>query len=103
MPLYLSEPECAREVIGPNRIGDWRGIVAVLERKGFPKIDPLFGGRYFPAVRAWLDRYNELYRIVSAKPQQGRETWTKFKRAGSSGEPEKEAANVCQFGSHGRT
>jgi len=31
---------------------------AVLERDGLPKIDPLRGGRFWPAVRQWfLDRH----------------------------------------------
>jgi hypothetical protein len=71
--LYLSEPEIARFVLGPKRITEWRGIAAILERDGFPKVDPLFGGRYAPAVRAWLDAYNRVANITP--PRRGKERW----------------------------
>ena len=28
----------------------------MLEREGLPRVDPLMGGRYWPAVRAFWDR-----------------------------------------------
>jgi hypothetical protein len=39
-----------------------RGILPALETKyGFHRKQPLFGGRrYWPAVKAWLDKHNGL-------------------------------------------
>jgi len=54
--LYPNEAEIARLVLGSKRAKSWDGIAAVLERRGFPQVDPLFGGRYWPAVKAFLDR-----------------------------------------------
>src|ERR1700751_5836587 len=55
-PLYPDEAEIARRVLG-DRAREWPGKAAVLERDGLPKIDPLMGGRFWPAVRQWfLDR-----------------------------------------------
>jgi hypothetical protein len=56
--LYLSDAELIRRLGVPEKT--LRGILPALESKyGFPKKQPLFGGRrYWPAVRAWLDKHN---------------------------------------------
>jgi hypothetical protein len=52
----------------------WNGIAAVPEKRGFPQIGPLFGGRYWPAVNAFLDRRHG---VCSRSPREpdGEETW----------------------------
>jgi hypothetical protein len=65
-PLYPDEAEIARRVLG-GRAREWPGKVAVLERDGLPKIDPLMGGRFWPAVQQFfLDRHG-----VAAQPSHG--------------------------------
>lgn len=44
LPLFPSERDIALLVVGPERAKDWRGIAQTLEKRGFPKIDPLHGG-----------------------------------------------------------
>lgn len=101
MSLYLSEAEIAREILGTKRAHEWRALADILERDGFPKVDPIFGGRYMPAVRAWLDAYNRIGNIAPVR--RGRETWQdKPKPQGSSGERAK-AANVYPIGSRDPT
>ena len=56
MPLFPSEADIARAVLGPGRAQEWRCLAPSLERQGMPRVDPVFGGRYWPAVRAWMDR-----------------------------------------------
>ena len=58
--LYCTEEETAEFVLGPGRLRDWRDRAIILERKGLPQIDPVMGGRYWPAVRAFFDRLNGL-------------------------------------------
>jgi hypothetical protein len=55
-PLYPDEAEIARRVLG-KRAREWPGKAVLLERDGLPKIDPLMGGRFWPAVRggSWID------------------------------------------------
>lgn len=53
--LYPDEKELARVVLGP-RAAIWPGVAGVWEKAGLPRIDPLTGGRYWPAVQAFLDR-----------------------------------------------
>ncbi|TSJ64606.1 hypothetical protein FO470_04930 [Starkeya sp. 3C] len=76
MPLYPSEAEIARELLGPNRAGEWRGLAALLERKGLPTVDPLFGGRYWPAVKAYLDRRAGLVNVAVPSVPDGEENWS---------------------------
>jgi hypothetical protein len=53
--LYKTEEEIAA-LIGLG-VDKWRDIAHVLEKSGLPRRDPLFGKRrYWPAVRAFLDR-----------------------------------------------
>jgi hypothetical protein len=54
--LYPDEDEIGRVVLGTKRKREWKGLATTLERHGLPPIDPQFGGRYWPAVRAFLDR-----------------------------------------------
>ncbi len=53
--LFVTEAECA-ERIGIST-DEFKRIVSELDRQGFPMKDPLFANRrYWPAVKAWLDR-----------------------------------------------
>lgn len=53
--LFLTEAECAKRIgIATEEFGR---MISGLERQGFPRPDALFADRrYWPAVRAWLDR-----------------------------------------------
>jgi hypothetical protein len=35
-------------------------IAELLEKDGLPRIAPLFGMRYWPAIKKWLDDYNDV-------------------------------------------
>lgn len=54
--LYLTDAELIRRLGVPDKIA--RQTISVLEAKhGFPRKNALFGGRrYWPAVKAYLDR-----------------------------------------------
>ena len=52
--LYPDEREIARLVLG-DRAASWPGVASVWEKAGLPRIDPLTGGRYWPAVERFLD------------------------------------------------
>lgn len=67
LPLYPSEAQIARRVLGPNRTDEWKGLVQILEREGFPKIEPRFGARYWPACKAW---FKAKHRLLNMQPGQ---------------------------------
>lgn len=74
-PLYVTDDECARRVMGEGKTSDWKAASKVLERHGLPPVDPMFGGRYWPAVRAFLDARHGL-RNVGDLTTDGGEVWS---------------------------
>jgi hypothetical protein len=56
LPAFASEDELAAALMGTGKTTAFRAIVPLLERRGFPTIDGLMGGRYVPAVKAFFDR-----------------------------------------------
>lgn len=56
LPLFADERSLSDAVLGHGSYTHWRAIVPLLERRGFPKVDGLMGGRYTRAVRAFFDR-----------------------------------------------
>jgi hypothetical protein len=55
LPLFATDDVIGAALLGPKRVQEWRQIAPLLEARGLPKIDPLMGGRYVPAVRAYFD------------------------------------------------
>lgn len=72
--LYPDENEVARCVLGKNA-KLWSSIAPALEREGLPRIDPLIGARYWPAVRAHLDRRHGLSKTHVPSVADGEEVW----------------------------
>ena len=58
--LFPGEPEIAKLVLGPTRAKMWPALAKVLEREGLPRVDPMFGGRYWPKVQLFLDDMNSM-------------------------------------------
>jgi hypothetical protein len=55
-PLYVDEKELHRRVaphLGEDR---FRAAVRASELRGFPKVNALWRGRYWPAVKNWVGR-----------------------------------------------
>jgi hypothetical protein len=56
LPWFADDDALSRELLGAGRAGEFKAIASLEESRGFPKIDPMWGGRYVPAVKAYLDR-----------------------------------------------
>jgi hypothetical protein len=56
LPLFASDAELGVALLGRARAAVWSSLVPSFEREGLPKNDPLMGGRYVPAVKAFFDR-----------------------------------------------
>lgn len=64
--LFPSEAEVARRL--SQTPSEWAAKARILEREGLPRIDPIMGGRCWPAVEAfWLRRYG-LANITPSQP-----------------------------------
>lgn len=75
-PLYLSEASIAARILGPRAKTQWDALSLVWEREGLPRIDPLTGCRYWPAVRAFLDRRHGLHQTTLPSSVDGAENWS---------------------------
>lgn len=75
MSLYPDEQELARCILG-NKARQWPTIVPTLEREGLPRVDPLAGGRYWPAVSAFLDRRHGVRNDLVPATADGQESWS---------------------------
>ena len=53
--LFATEDEIGTALLGADRVREWKQIAPILESRGLPKIDPLMGGRYWPAVQVFFD------------------------------------------------
>jgi hypothetical protein len=74
-PLYPTEAEIARMVLGSGaRAAEWQGLATALEMHGLPKISPMTGRRYWPAVRAFFDNLHGLSATLPAPIPGGLET-----------------------------
>jgi hypothetical protein len=72
--LFLTECEIALKV-GIAAL-DWQAAAHVLEKSGLPRPDPLFGQRrYWPAVRAFLDRRAGMAQSLAPLTRDGEEKW----------------------------
>jgi hypothetical protein len=56
LPLFAREEQISAAILGPGKYVEWQQIVPLLERRGFPIVDGLHGGRYTPAVKAFYDQ-----------------------------------------------
>jgi hypothetical protein len=55
LPLFAGDAALGAALLGPDRVGEFRQMVPLLEGRGFPKVDHLMGGRYVRAVVAYFD------------------------------------------------
>jgi hypothetical protein len=65
LPLFAAEDAIAAVFMGPGKTAQWRQVAALLEGRGLPKIEPLMGGRYVPAIKAFFDSE---YNITASPP-----------------------------------
>lgn len=58
LPLFATDREIAIAVVGKERASMYvKAVIPTLERKGFPRIDPLHDGRPVLLVRRFYDGY----------------------------------------------
>lgn len=72
--LYKSEGEIGVLVLGEDA-KRWPDIAAVWEREGLPRVDPMTGRRFWPAVQTFLLRRHGLTQSHVPAQADGVETW----------------------------
>ena len=68
LPLFATDEQLSIALLGPGHLVTFRNLLPILERRGFPKIDTLIGGRYSPAVKAFFDAEYGLSKITPTAP-----------------------------------
>lgn len=74
LPLFVRDDDLRDRVAPHLGRAAFVRLVVELEADGFPRVDPQFRGRYWPAVVAFLDRRAGL-RDASPLVVDGAETW----------------------------
>ncbi|WAC29254.1 hypothetical protein [Ancylobacter sp. SL191] len=64
--LFPSEAEIARRLSQDPR--GWTAKATMLEREGLPRVDPIMGGRFWPAVLAFWNRRYGLSTVQASQP-----------------------------------
>jgi hypothetical protein len=80
LPLFADDQALGSALLGLRRAGEWTSIVPIYERRGFPKVDPVMGGRYVPAVRAFFDREYGIGGAPLSAPDGIERPWKELKR-----------------------
>jgi hypothetical protein len=66
LPLFATDHQIGEAILGWARRKEFHGLATLREIDGMPKISTFWGGRYVPAVKAFLDVDQGLPR--SARP-----------------------------------
>ena len=69
LPAFATDEELGEVVLGRDRKREFRGLAELHEPAGMPKIDPAWGGRYTPAVKAFLDSRHGLALAAPPAPK----------------------------------
>jgi hypothetical protein len=82
LPLFATDEEIAIAIVGRKRASEWRrGALLVLEARGFPRIDPLHGGRPVPLVKRFYDGYLGITAGFNVAAPDGKENLAMWQRS----------------------
>ncbi|MDX1195291.1 hypothetical protein GOL96_29785 [Sinorhizobium medicae] len=80
LPLFATDQQLAVAIVGKDRASMWvKTVIPQLERKGFPRIDPLHDGRSVPLVRKFYDGYFGITAGFNAAAPDGKENFGMWK------------------------
>ena len=73
LPLFSDDESIGEAVLGRERAREFSGIATLLEQKGMPPISSIFGGRYVPSVKGFLDTMQGINPMPVPLKEDGRE------------------------------
>lgn len=84
LPLFATDREIAVAVVGKERASMYiKAVIPMLERQGFPRIDPLHDGRPVLLVRRFYEGYLGITAGFNVAAPDGKEdlsVWDRSKR-----------------------
>ena len=82
LPLFATDHQIAVAVVGKERAAMWvKAVIPQLERKGFPRVDPLHDGRPVPLVKKFYEGYFGITAGFAATAPDGEERLGQWKRS----------------------
>lgn len=85
LPLFATDKQLALAIVGRQRASMFvKTVIPQLERKGFPRIDPLHAGRPVPLVQKFYEVYFGITAGFAAVAPDGEERlgeWKKFRHS----------------------
>ena len=82
LPMFATDREIAIAIVGKERASIFvKAVIPQLERKGFPRIDPLHDGRPVPLVRKFYDGYFGITAGFVAAAPDGEERLGEWKKS----------------------
>jgi hypothetical protein len=70
LPLFADDEMLGEAILGVDRRREFIALAKSLEPVGLPRFNPLYKGRYVPAVRAFFEtEYGVASPPVSSKPR----------------------------------
>ncbi|MBB6304686.1 hypothetical protein [Rhizobium leucaenae] len=95
LPLFATDKELAVAIVGKERAAMWmKAVIPVLERKGFPRIDPLHDGRPVPLVWKFYDGYFGITAGFNVAAPDGEERLGLWKRSKQRPRDDKSKLNI---------
>lgn len=70
LPLFADDEQIGEAVLGRDRRCEFAKMAASLEPAGLPRMNPLYRGRYVPAVKAFFEMQHRIA-DVTLKAQRG--------------------------------
>lgn len=82
LPMFATDHQLAVAIVGKGRASMWvRTVIPQLERKGFPRVDPLHDGRPVPLVKKFYDGYFGITAGFAAASPDGEERLGQWKKS----------------------
>ncbi|WP_420104513.1 hypothetical protein [Bosea sp. (in: a-proteobacteria)] len=78
--LFPDDEELGRLIMGPKRAHEFPAIAKAEEKRGFPPVSAIYGGRYWPAVvefyrHRWMQQQEEGDAAMVAADERSKENW----------------------------
>lgn len=82
LPVFATDQQLAVAIVGKTRAAMWvKTVLPQLERKGFPRLDPLHDGRPVPLVKKFYDGYFGITAGFAATAPDGQERLGEWKKS----------------------
>lgn len=76
LPLFATDADLGAAIMPPGKANEWPVLAKGLEKIGLPLPDPIIGGRYVPAVKAFFDKRAGVRKDGVPGAVDGEEDWT---------------------------